>query len=227
VLAAAWQVRRGNYTEPLLFVLFAHLALLAIRHVPIFTIAVAPMLAAAVDAGLRHLPAAPVAAWLRNGAARLDRIVQDTSQTDAIGRWHLVSLAGVAATGFSALLTKNNEMTGDRLMLHMSAAPAFALGAVAITLFWAHRNRFAAADWSRLTSAGTWAVPLRKLFFWLGVALTVPTMVSIVAAMFPLFGADGQQDLFRIHRCCAPLLAAAGLLFAYFAAVTWRERSSD
>jgi hypothetical protein len=109
----------------------------------------------------------------------------------------------------------------------MSAAPAFALGAVAITLFWAHRNRFAAADWSRLTSAGTWAVPLRKLFFWLGVALTVPTMVSIVAAMFPLFGADGQQDLFRIHRCCAPLLAAAGLLFAYFAAVTWRERSSD
>jgi hypothetical protein len=139
----------------------------------------------------------------------------------------LASLAAAAATGFSALLTKDNEMTGDRLIWHVGSAPAFALAAVAITLFWAHRNRFAAADWSRLACADTWAVPLRKFFFWVAVALSVPTMVSILAAMFPLFGADGQQNLFRIHRCCAPLLAAAGLLFAYFALVTWRERSLD
>jgi hypothetical protein len=131
------------------------------------------------------------------------------------------------ATGFSALLVKGNEMSGDRLMLHVGAAPAFALGAAGITLFWAHRNRFAAADWNRLTAAGTWAVPLRKFFFWLAVALTVPTIVSIVAAMFPLFGTDDQQEMFFLHRCCAPLLAAAGLLFAYFALVTWRERSLD
>jgi hypothetical protein len=139
----------------------------------------------------------------------------------------LLSLAAVAATGFSALLEKNNEMSGDRLMLHVGSAPAFALAAVGIALFWAHRNRFTSADWSRLTAAGTWAVPLRKLFFWAAVALAVPTLVSILAAMFPLFGTDDQQELFFIHRCCAPLLAAAGLLFAYFALVTWRERSVD
>jgi hypothetical protein len=45
--------------------------------------------------------------------------------------------------------------------------------------------------------------------------------------MFPIFGTDDQQELFRIHRYCAPLLASAGLLFAYFALVTWRQRSSD
>lgn len=139
----------------------------------------------------------------------------------------LASLAMVASTGFSALLTNDNAMTGDRLIWHVGTAPAFALAAVAVTLFWAHRNRFSSADGSRLTSAGAWAVPLRKLFFWLAVALAVPTLLSILAAMFPLFGADDQQDLVCIHRYCALLLSAAGFLFAYFALVTWRERSRD
>jgi hypothetical protein len=138
----------------------------------------------------------------------------------------LASLAVVAFTGFSALLTKDG-MTGDRLIWHVGSAPAFALAAVVLTLFWAHRNRFSSADFGRLTSAGTWATPLRKLFFWIAVAVAVPTLLSILAAMFPLFGTADQQELFRIHRYCAPLLGAAGLLFAYFAVVTWRERSQD
>jgi hypothetical protein len=143
---------------------------------------------------------------------------------NAIG---LVSLFLVASTALSRLLTDEKTLTGDRLMWHVGTAPAFALAAVAIVLFWAHRNRFSAADWSRLTSAGTWAIPLRKLFFWIAVVLAIPTMASILAAMFPIFGTDGQQDLARIHRYFGPLLAAAGLLFAYFALVTWRERSQD
>ena len=132
-----------------------------------------------------------------------------------------------ASTSLSALLaTSEGQLTGDRLMWHVGTAPAFALAAVAITLFWAHRNRFSATDWGRLTSAA-WALPLRKLFFWIAVALAIPTLVSILAAMFPLFGTDGQQTLVEIHRYCALPLSAAGLLFAYFALVTWRERSQD
>ncbi len=96
VLASAWYIRCGSYTEPLLFLLWAHAALLAARHIPIFMIVAAPMVAAVADAGLRRLPAAPVAAWLRQAAARFNRLVTETSQTDAIGRWHLASLAGVA-----------------------------------------------------------------------------------------------------------------------------------
>jgi FtsH-binding integral membrane protein len=133
-----------------------------------------------------------------------------------------------ASTSLSALLTTTEgQLTGDRLIWHVGSAPAFALAAVAIALFWAHRNRFSAADWSRLTSPGDWAIPLRKLFFWIAVALAIPTLVSILAAMFPLFGTDDQQTLVEIHRYCALPLAAAGLLFAYFALVTWRERSQD
>jgi len=96
VLAGAWYARRGSYTEPLLLLLWAHAALLAARHIPIFMIVAAPMVAAAADAGLRRLPAAPVAAWLQQLAARFNRLIRETSETDAIARWHLASLAGVA-----------------------------------------------------------------------------------------------------------------------------------
>ena len=54
VLAAAWCARRGSFTEPLLFLLWAHLALLSARNIPIFMIVVAPMVAAVADAGLRQ-----------------------------------------------------------------------------------------------------------------------------------------------------------------------------
>jgi hypothetical protein len=139
----------------------------------------------------------------------------------------LLSLEAIALTGgFSALLNKDHKMTGDRLIWHVACAPAFALAAVAVTLFWAHRNRLESADWSRMTP-DSWAVPLRKFFFWSAAVLAVPTMVSILLAMLPLAGTDDQETLFLVHRCCAPLLAACGTLFAYFALVTWRERSAD
>jgi len=135
----------------------------------------------------------------------------------------LLTLLAVAYTGFSAVFDDNQIMTGDRLIWHVTFAPAFALAAVAVTIFWAHRNRFDGTG----AGSGGWGVPLRKFFFWCAVAAAIPTLLSILAAMFPLFGTDDQQELVRIHRYCAPLLASAGMLFAYFARVTWRERSSD
>jgi hypothetical protein len=96
LLAAAWYVRRGSYAEPLLLALLAHEGLVAARHIPFFTIVAAPMVAAAAAAGLQHLPAAPVAAWLQRLSVRFNRLARDTSETDAIGRWHLVSVAGIA-----------------------------------------------------------------------------------------------------------------------------------
>jgi len=146
----------------------------------------------------------------------------------AINTIGLASLAIVASTAWVA---NEGSLTGDRLIWHVGSGPAFALGAVAITLFWAERNRFSASDATRLGSPGAWALPLRKFFFWLAVLLAVPTLVSILAAMFPYFGTEDQQNLLRIHRYCGPLLAGAGLLFAYFAVVewrvTWREGSQD
>jgi hypothetical protein len=135
----------------------------------------------------------------------------------------LAALAAAAITGLSPALEKNGEMTGDALITHVTVAPPFAVMAVIVALFWAHRNRFTEGDWN----AGYHAAPLRKFFFWLAVAFAVPTLVSILAAMFPLADTEGQETLVRIHRYCGLLLAGSGLLFAYFALMAWREGSKD
>jgi hypothetical protein len=129
----------------------------------------------------------------------------------------LVSAAIVAVTGFYSLLVKRPPMTGYRLMVHVAAAPVFMVAAVAIALLWAHRNRFST------TSGDTLIVLLRKLFFWAAVALLLPTVVSILVAMYPLSGPNQQQYLFLVHRRCAMAFAAALSLFGLFALPAWRK----
>jgi hypothetical protein len=130
-------------------------------------------------------------------------------------------LAAVALflAAYTALHHDGPALTGDSLIWHVTMAPAFAVMALVVTLFWAHRNH-------DVGSHG-WALPLRKLFLWLAVALAIVTMVSILVAMFPLTDTEGQQTLIRIHRYCGPLLAAAGFLFGYFALMTWWEGCRD
>jgi hypothetical protein len=158
----------------------------------------------------------------------LTRVSAGTAGESRFFRWSrivvniagLVSFAAIAVTGFYSLLVKRPPMTGYRLMAHVAAAPVFLVAAVAVALFWAHRNRFAKA------SADTFIVLLRKLFFWAAAALLAPTVVSILLAMYPLAGPDDQRDLFLVHRWCAMAFAAAALLFGFFALLAWRKRSA-
>ena len=72
--------------------MWAHGALLAARNIPIFMIAAAPPVAAAIQQWLGSLPELQVAGWLRAAAARFNRAARDTAETDAMPRWRLVSL---------------------------------------------------------------------------------------------------------------------------------------
>jgi hypothetical protein len=148
-------------------------------------------------------PAAPALRWLRVAV-------------------NIAGFVTLALVTWTALFHGEGALTGDSLIRHVSMAPPFAVAAVAVALFWAHRNRLSSGDWGR-----GWALPLRKIFFWIAIALAIPTFVSILAAMFPLADTEGQQSLIRIHRLCGPWLAGAGLLFAYFALMSWREKSAD
>ncbi len=91
---AIWNISKGRFTQPLLMVVWAHAALLAARNIPIFTIAAALPVAAAVQQWQEMLPASNVAGWLRKAADRFNRIAAETAATDSIGRWHLVSALG-------------------------------------------------------------------------------------------------------------------------------------
>jgi len=95
VAAVVWNLRQGRFTEALLVFVWAHGAMLAARNIPIFAIAAALPVAAAIQQWLLHVPDLNVAAWLRAWARRFNRVAQETAQTDAIARLHLVSVLGV------------------------------------------------------------------------------------------------------------------------------------
>jgi hypothetical protein len=93
--ACIWHLRRKRYTECLLVVFFAHLALIACRNIPIFGITAGPAIALAVTEWLRKLEDAPVAAWLQNLAKGLRSASESLAEMEPVGRTHLVSAAAV------------------------------------------------------------------------------------------------------------------------------------
>jgi len=93
--AAFWYVSKGRFTEPLLLLIWGHAALLAARNIPIFMIAAAPAVAAAIEEWLAGLPELRVAEWLRGAARKFNAVAAETSGTDDIGRWHVASAAGI------------------------------------------------------------------------------------------------------------------------------------
>lgn len=172
------------------------------------------------------LPAVERVAAGAAGNWRAPQAGEDTHPESRLLRWSwiIVNIAGltgfaaIAITGFYSYFIKGAAMTGYRLMVHVAAAPVFMAAAVAVAVFWAHRNRFTAAF------GDTLMVLLRKIFFWTAAALAVPTAVSILLAMYPLASPDDQQFLFLVHRRCAVALTAAASLFALFALLAWRKR---
>ena len=95
VATAVWNLRQGRFTEALLMMVWAHGGLLAARNIPIFVIAAAPPVAAAIQQWLLRVPEMNVATWLRSVVGRFNRLAEETGETDAIGRLHVVSVLGV------------------------------------------------------------------------------------------------------------------------------------
>ncbi|MGD0773161.1 MAG: hypothetical protein ABSC05_10110 [Candidatus Solibacter sp.] len=95
VATALWNLRQGRFTEALLIFVWAHGALLAARNIPIFAIAAAPPIAAAIQQWLLRAPDLNVAAWFRAASARFNRVADETEEADALPRLHLASVLGV------------------------------------------------------------------------------------------------------------------------------------
>jgi hypothetical protein len=95
-LSVFWYGSQGRFIEALLLLAFSHAGLLAARNIPLFAIIAAPLVAEALDAWLHRLPKLEVAGWLRRAGARFNEVAAQTTETDALPRWHLVSAAGFA-----------------------------------------------------------------------------------------------------------------------------------
>ncbi len=101
-----------------------------------------------------------------------------------------------ALTGFGAELFLD-ELEGWLLLIHMFGAAVFLLGMTAVAIIWADRCRFGDATGLNVG---------RKLVFWIALLLGFVVMLSMLAAMLPVFGYFGQHVLYEIHEIC-------GLLF--------------
>jgi hypothetical protein len=128
VAAACWNLSRRRFIEPVLIVLWAHVALLAGRNIPLFAIVVAPPAAAALDAWIGRLPAANAAKWLRAAAGKFAGVAADLDRTDSIGRWHLASGLGVAV--LAALLFAPHPPAKFRSEFDPKSFPSGAIAAL-------------------------------------------------------------------------------------------------
>jgi hypothetical protein len=147
----------------------------------------------------------------------------------------LISCAAIVISGYESLIS-GQKLTGYWLMIHAAAAPVFAVGAILILLFWAHRNRLVHTDWNRLRRpigkakpgvSNAYFVVFRKLFFWIAAAAAIPAVISVALAMFPVLASVWQEDLILVHRFSVIPLAVSSLLFVCFAFAAWISKSAE
>jgi len=119
---------------------------------------------------------------------------------------YVVMCLGVAvltATGIGVFTFGKPPMTHWVLILHMMAAPVFALGLAAVALTWADLCRKGSTP--RLGAAA-------KVLFWIILFCGLVVILTGVLPMYPLFGTGGQRLFYLTHRYAGIVLATAILL---------------
>jgi hypothetical protein len=114
-----------------------------------------------------------------------------------------LAVAVLAFTGIGVFVSGHAPMTHWVLMVHMAAAPVFALGLAGVAMTWADLCRKNSPP--RLGAAA-------KVLFWIILACGLIVILSGVVPMTPLFGTDGQVVLYLTHRYAGITLAMAVLL---------------
>jgi hypothetical protein len=135
----------------------------------------------------------------------------------------LLSFCVLLLTGFGPLVF-GHKLQGYWLMVHATFAPVF-IGCAAVVVLlgagqYAFNRKDADAIEHRFSSRkdGCWLTDSgigAKAGFWLLAALTLPVTLTMVLSMLPLFGTDGQEWLFELHRWSALLFAWTALVELY------------
>jgi len=124
--AAFLRLRRGRLVWPLLFAVWAHLALYSARNVEIFVLLAAAPAAEMISEGLRRLPAMRLAGWLRRGLEGLASCTREWNVCDAGPRWHVTSAAAMLA--LAALLYAPRSPAACRAAYDPKTFPVAAAG---------------------------------------------------------------------------------------------------
>ena len=101
--AAIWYMVRKRYSEALLLVAWAHVALLVIRNIPIFMIVAAPLTATAVVDWLGSLSRASIAGWIRKAADLVFEASEEIGPIDRLWRVHAIPVVMLALFGLAMI----------------------------------------------------------------------------------------------------------------------------
>jgi hypothetical protein len=135
----------------------------------------------------------------------------------------MVLAAVLATTGFLQVIVTGSHLTGTLLLVHIIAAPLFALTLAAASLLWSHDQQVREQDLpvlSGLIRTGTITgsnglAALARLLYWIVLVLALPLILSIILSLFPLFGTEGEITLIGLHGYSALALVAVTLLHGY------------
>jgi hypothetical protein len=92
-VTAVWNITRRRFTYAIVLVVWMHMALVSVRHLPIFVILAAPLVSECLADLAGRLSRAEVAGWLRRLAQGLERMGAETMTLERIGRIPLVPVA--------------------------------------------------------------------------------------------------------------------------------------
>lgn len=126
-------------------------------------------------------------------------------------------------TGFLQVIFTGGSPSGVLLLIHMIAAPLFALALAAASLLWSHDQQLREEDLPLLGQAvrtgtlygATTLAAVGRALYWLILVCALPLLLSIILSLFPLFGTDGEVWLIGLHGYSAIALVAAALLHGY------------
>ena len=116
----------------------------------------------------------------------------------------------LAVTSYLQIVMTGGPLSGWLLIIHVSAAPFFAISLMMAILLWAHLRRFDQQDWQYLQQVvGKKKIPAilaekndvwEKLNFWLFMVSAIPAILSIIFQLYPVFDTDGMKFLLQVHR---------------------------
>jgi len=93
--AALWYGRRRQFTEVLMIAGLGHLSLVVVRNMPIYALAVAPIIAVPLVAWLKALAEAPIAQWIKTVFGTFVEIGEELIPFERPWRVHVAPVVGM------------------------------------------------------------------------------------------------------------------------------------
>jgi len=148
-----------------------------------------------------------------------------------LGRWQrllyavtILSLLVLVFTGFWPAV-RGEPLRGWLLMIHNSAAPAFAIGLLVLAFLWAERRPArlvespVATGVPGATASATCFGRGQRLVFWAAALLATVLVLTMMFSMVQIFGTPGQELLFEIHRYSALAMVLVAMVHGYLVAL--------